>query len=439
MKKLRTMLALLLSALMALTVFVGCGTGGDEGSSGGKSNAKKITVWITSVNQPKFFMGWFERAFETANPDIDLKFEVSAKLDSGLDVSLAGKNSPDIASTSGGLVVPILQAGNRVLDLTETVGKFDTDFHSTANLNKTGDSWYCAPIFGFASPVIYYNKTVFKANNLQEPTTYEELVQLCNDIKAIKASDGETQKYQTITTGYTYHLFQGITGKTMTEEQLLDITKDKTSDATNPFDNSGMENAIKWVQQMADDKIFAQNVTGASADGAANDFVQQKTLMIIAPGLDLLSLSESSTFDIGAFILPDAPSTFRQEGVENNTVAGIYNDCFVVSAKTKYPEECKKVIEFMYSEAAQKQLLNCFMYPVVKTTPYDEVDSSVQSLYDSAFKPVYKNAVDNGMTCFWMNYAYKTGLDSASEQIVKGILNGTYSVKYCFDSIKSAW
>lgn len=429
------MLAMVLAMFMALTVVVGCGRSGDPG---GKTGAKTLEIWITHVNQPKYFMGWFERAFEAANSDIDLKFEVSTKLDSGLDVTLAGKNPPDIVSTSGGLVVPILQAGQRVLDLSTTLSKFDANFQSTANLNKIDGKWWCAPIFGFASPVIYYNKTVFTANNLQEPSTYDELVQLCNDIRDIKDSNDNT-KYQTITTGYLYHLFQGINGKTMTEEQLANIVVDKTSEAKNPLDNSGMENAVKWVKKMTDDNIFAVNVTGTNPEQATSDFTTQKTLMIIAPGLDLLNLSNSSSFDIGAFTLPDAPSDFAQDGVVSGSVAGIYNDCFVVNSKTKYPEECKKVIEFMYSEEAQKQLLNCFMYPVVKTTAYDTVDPSVQNLYDSAFKPIYKKAVDNGMTTFWMNYFYKTGMDSNTEQAVKNIINGNWGVSQGFDYIKSAW
>ena len=435
MKKFKVILAIVLSAILALAV-VGCGGGRDP--SGGKTDTKTIEIWISTVNQPKYFMGWFKNAFERENEGITLKFTPSTNIGSGLDVTLDGADAPDMVATSGGLVVPTLKAGNRILSLESVVGPIKSTFHETALLNQIDNEFWCAPIFGFSSPVIYYNKTVFDNNGWTAPTTYDALVDLCKDIKALKNKNGE-QMYQTIVSGYSYHILQAMTGKTMTEEQLSALIADKTSDAANPLNNAGMENALKWVEKMRQDGIYATNFTGYTTTQSASDFATQKALMIMAPGLDLLDLSETSTFTIGSFSLPDAPAAFSQEGVQTGSVAGIYNDCLVINSKTKYAEECKKVIEFMYSEAAQQELFNCFLYPVVKTTSYENVDSSIKSLFDSAFKPIYDKARDNGMTIFWMNYFYKTGMDSGCEQAFKSILNGTKTVSEALSQLASNW
>ena len=436
MKTFRHILAFMLT-LMLLTA-VGCGKGntGTGNGGNGKTDDVELEIWISTVNQPNYFIGWFEKAFEQANEGIDLKFIPSTNLGTGLDVLLDGKGAPDMAATSGGLVVPILKEGGRIVNLESILGPKENTFHDVALLNQINGEFWCAPIFGFASPVIYYNKTVFEANGLSVPSSYADLVNLCNSIKNVK-EEGK-QKYQTIVTGYTYHVLQAMSGKTMTKDQLNAIIQPKSASAENPFDNDAMLNTYKWVEQMRNDGIFAQNLTGYTSDSAANNFATQKALMVMCPGLDLLEFSKSCTFEIGAFTLPDAPAAYATEGAQGG-ISGIYNDCFVVNSKSEHIEECKKVVEFMYTEAAQKALFNSFLYPVVKDTSYEDVDASKKALFDAAFKPIYDEARDNGMSIFWMNYFYKSGLDSACESSFNAVINNNESVELAWNRLKNAW
>ncbi len=435
MKTFNRILAFLFSLI--LLTFAGCGKQDDSGShSGGKTEDVEIEIWISTVNQPNYFIGWFKKAFEEANEGIKLKFTPSTNLGTGLDVLLDGKGAPDMAATSGGLVVPILQKGGRIVKLEDVIGSKKDTFHEVALLNQIDNEFWCAPIFGFCSPVIFYNKTVFEANGLTVPSSYAELVSLCNSVKGIK--DNGKQKYQTIVTGYTYHVLQAMSGKTMSKDQLDAIIQPKTASATNPFDNDAMLNTYKWVEQMRKDGIFAQNLTGYTSESAANNFATQKALMVMCPGLDLLDYSKSCNFEVGAFTLPDAPDAFATEGAQGG-ISGIYNDCLVVNSKSQHVEECKKVIEFMYSDAAQRALFNSFLYPVVKNTSYENVDASKKALFDAAFKPIYDEARDNGMSIFWMNYFYKSGLDSACESSFNAVINNSETVEQAWARLKNAW
>ena len=87
MKQLKAIAAIVLSAILALAV-VGCGRDGGRNPSGGKTDAKTLTIWIQPQNQPEYFMGWFENAFETKNPDINLNFVAGNNLGVSLATSL---------------------------------------------------------------------------------------------------------------------------------------------------------------------------------------------------------------------------------------------------------------------------------------------------------------------------------------------------------------
>ena len=93
-----------------------------------------------------------------------------------------------------------------------------------------------------------------------------------------------------------------------------------------------------------------------------------------------------------------------------------------INANTEYPEECKKVIEFMYSDAAQQELLNCFMFPVLTGVSTDHIADEVKSAFDSAMKEVYDLIGEKGMSLYYMTYyKYESGLDSQLEQRFKEI------------------
>ena len=188
MKKIK--LIALLMAFMLCT-FAGCGSNTDNTSGGGKTEDKEITIWITTVNQPDYFMGYFKQAFEAKNEGITLNFVPSTNLGSGLDVLLASKGAPDMVATSGGLVVPILKEGGRIENLDSIMSPIEDTFHDVALLNQIDGEFWCAPIFGFASPVIYYNKTVFEQNGWTAPTSYAELVTLCDNVKTVKDSNNK--------------------------------------------------------------------------------------------------------------------------------------------------------------------------------------------------------------------------------------------------------
>lgn len=411
------------SVILAALFAVGCGN--TPGTGGGRGDRTQVRIWIQSTNQPDYFMGWFENAFETENPEIDLKFEPQATstLQTNLDVSLPSDPSIDMVATWGGTVLPMLVTGNRVMDLSEVLDPLEENMEEKALLNKVGGKHYGAPIYGFTN-VIYYNKTVFDQNGWQAPTTYEQFKELCSDIVALRDGSG-SQRFQTTVTGYSYHVMQSLHGLTMTEEELNAILEPYSAEAPNPFASDSFINGFEWLAEMVEDNIFAQNISGYTAQTAASDFTTQKALMISCPSSDLMELSLTCQFEIGAFAWPSAPVGYAPGGVPVNTVAGVYTDVLCVNALTQHYDECKKVLQFLYSDQAQQQLLNTYQYPVIKNTSAENVDAGVLAVFDTAFKPIYDVISQNGMSLYYMVYYRDSGISANLEQGFKAIANAS--------------
>lgn len=433
MSKLKKALILVLTVILVFAI-TGCG---EEGSQD-VTKKTKLKIWIQSVNQPQYFMGWFEKAFENKYPDIDLDFQIGSQLDYTLDVSLVGANAPDMTATWGGLVLPMLARGGRVMDISEVMAEFEDDMINMSLLNKVDGKHYGAPIFGFASPVIYYNKTVFDSLGLEAPETYEEFVALCNSIRTVKNTNGK-QKYQTLVTGYSYHFMTAIHGKTMSVDEINAIIQDYDPQATNPFSVDGFRKGFEWLDQMNKEGVFATNITGYTTSNAESEFALQNALMIGTPSLDLFALSNTCTFEIGAFTLPDAPSQYAPQNPSEAEFSGVYTDVMCINSKTKYPEECKKVLEFLYTTEAQEQLFNYYLFPVIKNVSYENISADIKTVFDNSFKKLYDSACQHGMNLYYMSYFYKTGLDSQLESAFKSVVNGAKTPQVVTDEICTIW
>ncbi len=444
-KQTKRILSMALASCMALGIVAagGCGGGSDVGNGDfTKGETTKLTVWITGTNQPQYFMGYFEKAFEKANPKIDVTFvpQTNDKLSSGLDAAFSGRNAPDMASTWAGAAMMPMVDGQTIVQIDDVMNGYEENMIDAALLNKVNGHHYSAPIFGFTSPTVYYNKSVFDEHNLTEPTTYEEFVSLCNSIKEIKTSANK-QKYTTMVTGYSYHLMMGVHARTCTREDLVKIAQGKSGDK-GLYDAPGFYNGYKWVEDMVKDGLFAPNSSGYNETTASNAFTLQKSLMIATTSLDLLELSNNAQFEIGSFLFPDAPAkykpTYGEGATENSMVSGVYTDSFVINAKTSSVKQmaCKKLLEFMYSEEAQSQLFNYYLYPVMKNVSYDSISTAVKPVFEANMKDIYETSKTDGMGIFYMSYCAKGGVMGNLEGGVKTIMNGG-SADLAYGSVKA--
>lgn len=367
---------------------------GEENQGGDEEPAETVTlkIWIQSANQPEYFQ-WVKETFESQNKGIELKIEpqASSALGDTLDVTLGGDDAPDIVATWGGLVAATLYKGNRILEISDIItDEVEANFVEAATYNKLdGDGKYVSlPLGGFVSPVIYYNKTAFDSMGLSVPTTYDELKDVAAQIRAASK--------QPLIAGFnTWHLphfMQAIHARTMTPENFAQLIG--TPSDINPYELPGYKEGFDLLKQYNDDKIFADNITGYDANMAQMEFIAQNALMMTAPSLDLLTLSDAAEFELGAFLLPAGE-------VDGPLASGVYSDVLAINANSQYIDECKQLFEFLLTPEAQAKLLEFEILPIRK-----DVDiSSANPIMSEVVA-----AMDKGVSGFYQSYSV-SGVD----------------------------
>ncbi|MFA6504706.1 MAG: extracellular solute-binding protein [Treponemataceae bacterium] len=127
------------------------------------------------------------RRFETANPGV--KVVVSIYENDPYKTKLktvTGSDFPDVFhSWGGGWLGSFVDAGF-VADITaESVAWKDKVSPAAYEFNRYGGKIYASPYIG-SSTILYYNKVIFEKLGLKVPTTYSELMAVCDKLVANK-------------------------------------------------------------------------------------------------------------------------------------------------------------------------------------------------------------------------------------------------------------
>ena len=164
----------------------GCAPGdfGDGGSASEDSTTLKVWSWqaASSTDWESVF-----DVYEEANPGVTVEFEgfQATEYNQLLSTGLAGRDGPDVAMIRayGGAQGPI-QADQLVPidDVVEGLDQYDPTVLQAAQGREDGLT-YGVP-FAYQTVHMYYNKDIFDENDLEEPTTWDEFIQLQDDLLA---------------------------------------------------------------------------------------------------------------------------------------------------------------------------------------------------------------------------------------------------------------
>ncbi len=388
-----------------------------------------INIW-TQANAQYTFFTWVKTQIEAKYPNIKLRItaQPSSQLGVSLDAKFGSADAPDMAATWGGLAVPILIKGKRIMALDDVITPtLEATFNDAAKYNKNDSAdgkYYMAPLHGFASPVIFFNKTEFKklvtnaavseaqkaaiqaAINGTGPNTLDELELIAKGIRAA----GKSPLIGGFNTAPLSHFMQAIHARTMTTAQFgATMIKSKT---VNPFDNDGFKRGFDLLKEYSTRGIFADRITGYSDSNAKDDFYSKKSLMLVGMSLDLKDHKRGlPTDDIGVFMLPRGASD-----TAGPRASGVYSDGFVINANCKNPAAAKTIITFILSKEAQSKLYEYDLFPVRK-----DADSAKVS---TALKPIVDSINKDGITGFYQNYSFD-GIDIVLVNAAGSVITGS--------------
>lgn len=302
----------------------------------------KLTLMTISTdeNRTKIMDQFIKPNIEAAFPNVEVTLEPGG---GGEDFSNKIKtyNSagdlPDVWYGVASDATPIIEAGN-MLDLTPYITKDDfiSKFRIPEALVNTDGAIYTlsSGCDAYFNPRIFYNKQIFADNDIEIPTTFDELLAVIEKLNA----KGITPISTPGKGGWAPQLFL-FQSMVMIEDPAVmnDLLTNKTD-----FSNPVVLNALGRIEQLAKAGAFPEGIAGLDYGPANELFTTDKAAMYMMFTWELPNLAKNPNYDF--FPWPSASDKF--DG--NNAIQfwGSPLNGYCVSAKSKHIEEAVALAEF---------------------------------------------------------------------------------------------
>ncbi len=223
---------------------------------------------------------------------------------------------------------------------------------------------------------IYYNKTKFEALGLKAPETWDEFVQLVDDIKAA----GETPFAIAGTEGWTLNGYH----------QLSLITTTGSADAANEYLRYSQPNSISAdddilkadaakLDLLADEGNQQANWKGASYNDAIVAFTSEDALMTTNGSWALAAMRQQEpTFEISTFAFPG------EEPGQSATV-GAGDFALSIAAETENLEAAETFVAYMTTPEPMQKYYDVDGSPVAVIGVEEDSGSPLKALNELAF------------------------------------------------------
>ncbi|HAA43800.1 MAG TPA: ABC transporter substrate-binding protein [Ruminiclostridium sp.] len=384
-------LAIFLACFMALAlVFTGC-SGKDEGgnvepteSPGAtdKGNANdegkganeeiELILWSISTESDAFHNAYTQaiKDFEAANPGVKIKHETfeNQSYKTTIATSVAGNDLPDIFYTwGGGFSAPFVDSGN-VLALDEY---FTDEYKSQINEAALTYQTYNGKVYGvtYTTPIstLFYNKKIFAENGVEPPTTFDELVEVCEKLKANGVTPIGISAKDTWVLAMTH---DNLVLKSAGHEKTVSaLTRTGQS-----YDDPDFLKAAESFKKLVDMGAFVDGAAGRTNDEASAEFYAGRVAMFVTGSWMAGSIQQDAEnpedFDA-------VPYPLLGDKAAATDFMGGAADTLMVSKSSKHPELAAKAAIELARSISKYSYLDGAGLPVWEVD-YD--DSSVNPL-----------------------------------------------------------
>jgi raffinose/stachyose/melibiose transport system substrate-binding protein len=167
------------------------------------------------------------------------------------------------------------------------------------------------------------------------------------------------------------HYLTGLNQK-MVETEVL---KKDYNPSSGEFTDPGYIKALEYLKELADKQYFVKNVNSSSHDMASQQFLVGNGAIMYFELEEFPMVEESMQGNWGFFKMPD---------IENGKGSQDYitgaPDGFIVSSKTKHPEEAIKFLKFLTSKENAEKMSEQLGWP----SPIDGATNSSTALEEVA-------------------------------------------------------
>lgn len=363
MRRLKKFVMPVLLVVLSCTMLVACGSNNANNSSSSSKSSKSskkstdkgplnIIMW---VNPPAV------KAVKAINKNFEKKYGVKVNLQTAannqqgylsLQQTSVSAGTADIMAIQPFQPMPVKQNTNTLSKVQEWakngifmqlnnesfMNNFQTSFLKANELNGK----YYALETGVYQTGLFYDKDVFKKYNLKVPTTYKQLVQVCNTLKSHNVTP--------IWTGF------GGGANFYTEFLMYPIMLDMLAPSVNGGNvaKALATGKVKWTdpkmvtalnrEKTIANKYLEKNFTGENWQQMPANFANGKAAMLLDGSWDLPSVYKgNANKNIGYFPLPGSNTAADNKSVANADLA------WTVLNNSKHKDLAKKWLAFFAS------------------------------------------------------------------------------------------
>lgn len=369
MKKYKKISASIITVLAITTVLSACG--------GGKAAAPSASVAPNATDAPKEAAAtakpkdkvvmqefdWSEPGSRmdfgnellkefNARTDVNATFE-SSHLPSGpyypkLNAEIAGNEAPDVFTLHGAGKLKTYANSGKLQDLTEYFAKDpawkDSFISGAFNLLTVDNKIYGIPV-SFSAATLYYNKDIFKKNNLEVPKTYDEL----KHVVEVLVKNKVTPIAMGAKDAWVSALFSEFVANRIGGDAPFNALMDGKGSWVDP---SYIETG-RVLQELTKMKAFPEGFLSIDNSAMTNMFQNGQAAMMVTGSWAISNLvkADSKVKDVvGIAKFP----TFPNGKGDIDTWLGQPGFNFVMSAKAKDKDAAIKYIKAWTEEKAQK-------------------------------------------------------------------------------------
>jgi raffinose/stachyose/melibiose transport system substrate-binding protein len=345
-------------------------TSGSQSAEGGEETT--LQVWSWRTEDVDAYNKMFD-VFEKEHPDVTVEFKAftNTEYDTILSTGLTEKNGPDVAQlrAHGGLQ-PVCEAGRLVaLDDVDVSGISDEVLEG-ARCQSDG-KLYGVP---FATQVlaVYYNKELFSKYGVEEPATWQDMVDAAEKLKKAGVTPFAVTGKDTWMLPIVHDVF---TAPRYGGPEFQGALQSGETTFTDPDYVASVETLDQLKQYFPDDVVGVDYVTSQAM------FTSGKAAMFPGGSFELAFFQKQNPdLEIGVFAAP-APAGSATDGP---LTPGWVDASFGVNTKSDKQEAAKELVSWMATQEFGQMVSDELkqINPVEGVTPKDPVLQEMIGFYN---------------------------------------------------------
>lgn len=367
-----------LAAGTAVCLLAACAPSTSE-SSGGDDGGGSTTlqVWSWRTEDVDAYNKIFDE-FEAEHEDITVEFKpfTNTEYDTILATGLTEGQGPDVAQLRayGGLQ-PLCQA-ERLTPLDDVdVSAIDDEVLEGARCQSDG-KLYGVP-FATQALVVYYNKAIFDEHGLEEPTSWQQLMDMADTLDQAGVTPFATTGKDTWMLPIVHDLFAAARYGGSEFQQAVQAGE---TDFTDPDYVASLE-VVKQLQP-----YFPDDVAGVDYVTSQTLFTSGKAAMFPGGSFELAFFQQQNPdLEMGVFPVPPPPGS----KVEEPLTPGWVDASFGVNANSDKQEAATELVSWMatkdFGQLVSDELKQ--INPVEGVTPTDPLLEEMIGLYNERPAP----------------------------------------------------